>query len=786
MKIVSEWDGSIMLDVRDNSGASGADVAQLAPVAAVGAETCRATILQGGVCILAYSGASAPPPTAATMRDGSGQAAWRGVCWRGPKGDWCGLALLQRLPFGEILVGDAPLDETRSWRCPAPTSVDVDPLVLAAFAIETAADGATLLAFCMTHLVGADGETPQAHRAFTNAFLSAAATPDGFVEIVAAPEGRGAFLQGWSMALAAGTANFAIAGDDIAFTGVAVAHFGRDDILPPGAGFCAYSKDPAAIADIRAVFFETGDRLRRLDVSRDGPVRLADDAAVEHIRSFAPRLSGPEATLRAFRRVCRPRFAGVDTLNQTTLPVAAALDAVLRAPDGGLLVVGWLLDPTHIVERAILRGAEGTHAPLHGDWIALPRPDLVAGFGRDPRFANLLGEKEAMYGFVCHAPAQEQNEARTSTIAPDSEDLYFELVLSNESCLFLPVVATRIEAADHRLDVLCGLGPDNPDLDVIVRQHLAPFFRGIRPSAATTARRANPPTPLGADPGENRGGDSGANSGYCASRRPVSAVMPFERLADLQPIFSALMGKPEAEMLDLTLVASRRTASETLEMVRQAFDFYRLSGRLVVVGENRNAAQRLDAGVAASSAPHILAWNPCVLPKDEGWLEKMLEQAGRTVGLISPTLLYEDGSVYFGGGAAGRSGSCRASRFIGYGEHWLHDGPATPTSVGAAEMLLIPRDLLAKVGGFVGRLFSDAYVHVDLSARVTEAGAQSWWMPGVALWMLDDKPEPAASDGAALLRRVDAALATTLASSLAHSLTPSLTVGNLVSEGVPS
>ncbi len=185
--------------------------------------------------------------------------------------------------------------------------------------------------------------------------------------------------------------------------------------------------------------------------------------------------------------------------------------------------------------------------------------------------------------------------------------------------------------------------------------------------------------------------------GAGASRRPVTAVMPFERLTDLQPIFSALMGKPEADILDLTLVADRRTASETLEMLRQAFDFYRLSGRLVVVGEDRNAAKRLDAGVAASSAPHVLAWNPCVLPKTEGWLEKMLEEAGRAEGLFSPSLLYEDGSVYFGGGASGRSGSCGASRFVGYGAHWLDGGLAAPVSVGAAEMVLAPRDLLAKV-----------------------------------------------------------------------------------------
>lgn len=756
MKLDSNRNNPAVLDMLDRPGAAGADLAPPDTIAVLGAARCNATIIKGGLCILAFSGAETPPPATAPMRDGAGVATWRAVCWSNAEGHWCGLALLERLPIGEILIEDnlidadplverEPADATPAWRCPAPARVDVDPLALATFAIETGADGATLLGFCATHLVGAGDAAPRAHQAFAVAFLTAAAAPDGFVEIVATPEGHGAFLQGWSMGLAAGAARFAIAGVDIAFTGVEVTRFGRDDILPPGAGFCAYSKDRAVIADVKAVFFENGERLLRLDVPREGPVQLSDHTAVEHIRRFAHRLSGPEATLRAFRRICRPRFAGADTLSLTTLPVAAALDAVLRAPDGGLLVTGWLLDPTHLVERAILRGAGGRHAPLHGDWIALPRPDLIDAFSRDPRFVNLLSEKEAMHGFVCHAPAHEENGAQAANGIVNDEELYLELVLRDESCLFLPVASTTMETVDHRLGVLSGLGQDNPDLETIVRQHLAPFFRGVRPSAATAVRRTNPPTPLGAE----------------AAPRPVSAVMPFERLADIQPVFSALMSKPEAGMLDLVLIASRQTASETLEALRQTFDFYGLSGRLVVVSESWNAAERLEAGVAASSAPHVLAWNPCVLPRTEGWLGKMLAEAGRTMGLITPTLLYEDGSVYFGGGASG-SAPGSASRFAGYSEHWLDDGPATPVTVGAAELVLAPRQLLAKVGGFAGRLFTDAYIHVDLAARAAEIGTLSYWLPGVTFWMLDDLAAHAASNttsnATALMRRVDAVL----------------------------
>ena len=115
--------------------------------------------------------------------------------------------------------------------------------------------------------------------------------------------------------------------------------------------------------------------------------------------------------------------------------------------------------------------------------------------------------------------------------------------------------------------VLSVLSPTDPQLARIVEGHLLPFLASVpsRPRRARTPR----PIPLGQP----------------ASGGDTTAIVPCNGFARLQPMLALLAGTPEAEALELCLVASREVASEMLPRLEDAFGFYGLSGQLVVASD---------------------------------------------------------------------------------------------------------------------------------------------------------------------------------------------------------
>lgn len=701
----------------------------------------QAILLHGGQVLMIFEDATAPIPCGGTLHQGGQTQPWTAECWRaGESESWCGLAVLGSLPGPDARVHEA--GAARVWRLGHPLRVDIAPQPLADFVKRAGVDSRDVFGFLVRHLLQgrpSDSAVTRAHQAFARSFFTAAAERDGFIEILGATEGGGIFAQGWSVSLGEGSATLASVSNDLSVCKVEVALFEREDILPPGRGFCLFGKSwiEQALETIDAVFFERGGRLHRLDVVRGSVLLLRDDATTDHVRHMLPRLEGAGDTARAFKRICRARYQGVDTLSQTVLPIAAAFDAVLQAPDGALLVVGWLLDPLRRVERVILKSTGNLYAPLNASWSPLPRPDLNHGFAANPNFAHLLGAHDVMHGFISHAPA-EPGQVRGAQV-------YLELVLDDESCLFSPVCVTPFESAERLQQVLAALSPNEPELDRIVEDHLAPFLASVQPTSAGTRRGAMArPIPLGNQTGT----------------RQVAAVMPFRSFAELQPVFGLLAATADADLLELTLVTSRAVAADVLKRLGDAFRFYGLRGSLVIASEHETIAGKLDAGVGAGSTDWVLCWMPDALPTRPDWIAPLIAAASALPGsaLVSPALTYEDGSIYFGGerlDLAAAHGGCVLS---GYGADRLPRGGPEMVSAGAAEVALIRRDLLDAVGGFSGHLFSDAYAHVDLAARLRRAGSTAYCAGSVEFWMLDGVQEVENSAFTNLMRQVDSAL----------------------------
>ncbi len=416
----------------------------------------------------------------------------------------------------------------------------------------------------------------------------------------------------------------------------------------------------------------------------------------------------------------------MDTLALTTLPIAAAFDSVFQAPSGGLLAMGWLLDPLRQVERVIVKSTAGLYAPLQDCWNPLPRADLNQGFAGDPRFSRLLDPADTLHGFVAFA---------TGSFRRGDEEFYLELVLADKSCLFHPLKITGAEGREMLPQILAALPLHDPAQDRIVDDMVAPFLAQL-PARPRRTRGAQRPIPLSETAGN------------------ITAVVPLDRLDHLQPMMALLSGTPEAERLDLAIVMTRAGAGEAARRLPDLFSFYGIRGRLLIVDQTDLGA-RIEAGLALATAARVLIWQPSALPMAPGWLdvlESELEGLGRP-GLISPTLVYEDGSIFYGGdGVVGDN-----APMLGYPRGWLTGGAPRPMAAGAAQLALIDHQAMARAGGFAGRLYSDGLAHRDLASRLHEQGFGTWPSRGVDFWMLEDLPR-AADAMAALLERIDSAL----------------------------
>lgn len=679
-----------------------------------------AVVLPGGRVALVIENARTALPLTGTVE---GVGNWTALIWETPRG-FAGFALLPSMPRHESqLTDDEGVVVAHLAR---PDHLDVTAAPLVQLVREAGGSAGDLLAFLRMNSASVSPD-------LVADFLAKAVERTGFVELVVRTECGGLFLQGWAQSLEAGAAEIlGIHGYD--GDSIEIACFEREDILAPASGFCLYAKVVDAEAPIPSAFYihRTG-WLERVDVVPTISLPLRGPAATAHVRAMLDRLQAPNTSIAAFRRICRLRYEGKDTLSDYCGPVAAALDRVLRAADGTLLVSGWLLDPLSRVEHVLLKSSSNFYASLHATWNLLPRFDLNQGFADNPRFAGLLDEREVMHGFICHAPASPERF---------SDDLYLELVLDDGTCLFRPVEVTPCRGDGILPAVLSGLLPDEPELPAIVETHLAPFFAGL-------ARRVEPlrkigrPFPLG--PGK--------------ADRDVCAIVPISGLAELQPLFSALASTSDAYGMDITIVADRACAADHRKALDDAFQFYGLTGDLVVVPDHANVAARLDAGVDAGTSPRVLVWQTSALPREPGWLGRLTAEADRLEsGLLSPVLIYEDGSIYFGGARSELGIRGAACLRVGFGSHSLGLDEARPVSAGAAEIALLDRALLAAAGGFSGHLFGDAYIHLDLARRLRVAGGQTWCAASIAFWMLEDPRPQDQTSLVRMTRAVDAAL----------------------------
>ena len=344
-----------------------------------------------------------------------------------------------------------------------------------------------------------------------------------------------------------------------------------------------------------------------------------DDARDRARRAHAAAPRGARSRRsRAFRRVCRPRFAGADTLSRrrradrrsARLPAAGARTA-------RLLAIGWMLDPLHRVERVLVKSTRAISTPGSTPTGARCRARTSArGFAQDPRFGGLLDERDAMHGFIVHAPAR----CDRST---DGAGLSRTRARRRE----LPVPPARPCApfdSGERLPHRCSRRsrPTEPELGADRRgaPRAVPRQRPARIAARRGGAARPAPIPLGDRSRPARGLAPSCRSARSPSSSRCSAL---------------LAGAPEAGLLDLALVAVRAPAAE---MLRPLGDAFRLLRPARQPRHRRGPRQRRPRGSTSASRaspapkrPRLDARGPAA--RRPGWLARLLAEAA---GLPAP------------------------------------------------------------------------------------------------------------------------------------------------------
>ena len=700
--------------------------------------TIHAAVLVDANALALFGCVPAPLPAAAAAilaENGADRGLWRAVHWPCRDGRFGFVALLAFASVTQLHAGTIRLTrgaDTPPALLPPLGRVDLDPALLIEALRAEAVPTAPVVEF-LHEVAGAPDFVEMAGiGALLRAALDSLSRHSGFVEIVARPEYGGLMIQGWSCDLQPGSRTVILHHESLETQEGVVATFGRDDLLDSAHGALAFFKDAGSDAAraLHRIYFAAGDECVHLEAVPE-PVRLQPREAVAHLEQMLPVLQAEETVRRAFRRICRPRFGGANTMDGVAAPVRLSVDCALHVPGTGVLLTGWLLDPRQQMFLVLLKSTGNFYCRIHELWHRTPRPDVIAGFAADPAFAPLIGSAPAECGFLVFVPHE-------APVGPD-ETFYVELVLKDESCGFAPLCFDIRPAEAVAAALLGTVNVDDVAFDRVIEAHLGPIVGGAFASRAVPAGTATV-LPFG----RPRQGPR------------ASVVLPATGgAADLDINLSRLAGDPDLDAAELIVVAAQAHLRMTPARLRDWAEFYGLGGRLVVAGEPLDYFDALELGVRHAGSDLLAFLADTVLPDAPGWLGELIGELERApdAAAISPTLLYEDMSIRYAGLPEGQAPSLERNglrQLTGYPLHWLAGQDAARVH-GVSELcMVIRRAAFERLGGFAREFARPEFKATDFSLRLREAGLPLLWTPSVTLFSLD---AGGAADGEAYWHR---------------------------------
>jgi len=459
----------------------------------------------------------------------------------------------------------------------------------------------------------------------------------------------------------------------------------------------------------------------RLDEQRPRPVDvlfrylegMKPDGASRFVRALERWTAvGEAAQPAALVADCRVFFGGGSrgAEGQTVAMFGYGIDAAVPIPGGGVLVRGWLFDPTGRVDRIEAVDAAGKRFALPTLW-----PVANADASERWRDAGLpVPERAGFVGYV-----------EGGAGGPWGVDV----VLKSGARLEAAVPVPDPDPRRARDAILVSL-PASAEIDGAITQAVAPAVERLH-----EAHMARYPAP-------------GRVQAQVRVGRPVaepraSIVVPLYRNLNFIGFQQAAFARdPQLADVEVIYVLDSPEQAEFLEgRLRGEQLVYGRPTTMVVHVANLGFAAAVNTGVRVARGRDLVLLNSDVVPDEPGWLDRLLAPLDRPgVGAVGPQLLYFDDSLQFAGMYFDRSSDgCWFNRHIAKGFPRSHPDAGRAREVPAltGACLAVRREVYDRLGGFDENFVIGDFEDSDFSLRLREAGLVCWYEPAAALYHVE-------------------------------------------------
>lgn len=408
-----------------------------------------------------------------------------------------------------------------------------------------------------------------------------------------------------------------------------------------------------------------------------------------------------------------------------------SIDALIIAPTGGLMIVGWIDDTTYPLNCIRIVGTDWRAVMDASRFIRLRRMDVESAIGA--RGTHSFG----FFGFLCF-------DQRIDASGPVTIELWQQGGLSNS----LQYPATVVEDAELRNTTLAHLAGAAFFGNSAV-ESMACLNRGlgaelVRFNKAISSRIvANPYL-------ERFGTQQRSHRGtivVCLYGKPEFFFLQ-------QALFSGLPGIEDYEFIYVS--NSPEMAETLLNEARAGSLIYGLSTSVMILSGNAGFGAANNAAARSARTDRLLVVNPDVFPRDREWARKHTELVATTAPqqtrLFGVPLFYDDGSLMHGGiyfevdsglsMAGGKPSVQRMCRTEHYGKgfpagaaQFTRPRPV-PGITGA--FISIDRAWFERLGGFTEDFIFGHYEDVDLCLKSLQSGVAPW-LHDIRLWHLEGK-----------------------------------------------
>ncbi|MFC0389179.1 glycosyltransferase family 2 protein [Muricoccus vinaceus] len=334
--------------------------------------------------------------------------------------------------------------------------------------------------------------------------------------------------------------------------------------------------------------------------------------------------AGPERN-RLLSLLSRRAYAGMDTLHDLPAPVRIGLDEAISVPPGGLVLLGWCLDPTNAIASIRVHGPleARDRSSLTERWIPVERPDVVEAV------SSTMGISDPRCGFVAYAPACGVPWPGGAGQAP-----YLEVELHSGEIGYMRIPAPTRSGASAARRILDAVRPSADEIEPAFDRVLGPALTAIHQARLARPRKVS----------EVSFG-TGPQSPVCSVVIPLYGRMDF--LTYQMALLSEHPGNAAHEFIYVLDDPPRKR--ELLDLAHSAHRRFGLPFRILLLEENLGYGPANNLGMAAARGEFICLLNSDVMPSPEapGWLDGMIAELRKdaTLGMVGGQLLFEDGTV---------------------------------------------------------------------------------------------------------------------------------------------